>query len=98
MATLRDAKELLEYSTAEALAAIDAEVQDVAAIKLAIRYAAAISRHEGDIEVLNKLGPKLLATLESLGATPAARARMKDHKPADSNEGGLAKLRAVHRA
>jgi hypothetical protein len=50
-------------------------------------------------ELLEKLGPKLLAALESLGASPAARARLKEGKPGGSKKpGGLAALRQAHGA
>lgn len=44
-------------------------------------------------ELLDRLGPKLLAVLESLGATPAARARLKGGKIPDAPENQLGKLR-----
>jgi hypothetical protein len=44
-------------------------------------------------ELLDRLGPKLLAVLESLGATPAARARLKGGKIPDAPESKLDKLR-----
>jgi hypothetical protein len=45
--------------------------EDSAAATLAERYAASI---DADPEQLKDLGPRLLATLEALGATPHARA------------------------
>jgi hypothetical protein len=44
-------------------------------------------------ELLDRLGPKLLAVLESLGATPAGRARLKGGKVPDAPESKLEKLR-----
>lgn len=44
-------------------------------------------------ELFDRLGPKLLAVLESLGATPWARARLKGGKIPDAPESNLAKLR-----
>ena len=44
-------------------------------------------------ELFDRLGPKLLAVLESLGATPAARARLKGGKIPDAPESKLDKLR-----
>ncbi len=47
-------------------------------------------------ELLDKLGPKLLAALESLGATPAARARIKGGRSPDAPQSRLAQLRQAH--
>ncbi len=44
-------------------------------------------------ELFDRLGPKLLAVLESLGATPWARARLKGGKIPDAPESKLDKLR-----
>lgn len=44
-------------------------------------------------ELLDRLAPKLLAVLEALGATPAARARLKGGKIPDAPESNLSKLR-----
>lgn len=44
-------------------------------------------------ELFDRLGPKLLVVLESLGATPWARARLKGGKIPDAPESNLAKLR-----
>lgn len=50
-------------------------------------------------ELLDKLGPKLLAVLEALGATPAARAAIaRKGKPADGQPNRLAQLRAAREA
>lgn len=55
--------------------------QDAAVIQLARRYAAAIDENPS-ATVLEKIGPKLLAALIELGATPAAR-KTKQTGPAD---------------
>jgi hypothetical protein len=47
---------------------------DQGAVRLAEHYAQAIDAAEDKAEALEKLGPRLLAALESLGATPRARA------------------------
>jgi hypothetical protein len=44
-------------------------------------------------ELLDRLGPKLLAVLESLSATPAARARLKGGKIPDAPRSQLERLR-----
>ncbi len=92
---LRDAGELLGPAVTETIAALRLEDADTAAVKLAQRYAKAID--DGD-DALEKLGPKLLAVLESLGATPAARARLKEGRAPDATEDPLRKLRAARRA
>lgn len=93
---LRDASELLGPAVAGTLAALTLKPEDAAAAKLAQRYAAAIDTAGAPAEILDKLGPKLLAALESLGATPAARARLKEGRPASARPGGLAALRQAH--
>ncbi len=98
---LRDAGELLAPAVAGSVAALTLTPADSAAVKLAQRYAAAIDSADETAETLEKLGPKLLAALESLGATPAARARLREGrasgKPGDK-PGGLQALREAHRA
>lgn len=73
---LRDAAELLAPAVEETIAALRLEEQDVAAVKLARRYAAAIDDAVDPVGALRYLGPQLLSVLESLGATPAARVRL----------------------
>ena len=78
---LRDASELLYpsvYATVMSLD-IDREGKDGAAAKLALRYARLIddASDAKQANVLRWLGPELLKVLESLGATPAARAALK---------------------
>ena len=96
---LRDAGDLLVPAVAAIIDVIPLAAADMAAAKLAERYAAAIDAADVPAEALERLGPKLLAALESLGATPAARARLKEGKPAGGNKpGGLAALRQAHSA
>ncbi len=87
---LRDADELMATAVAATLDALDLTEADTAAVRLARRYAAAIDDDEAALDVY---GPKLLAVLEALGATPAARARLKGGKPADAKPSRLAQLR-----
>lgn len=49
-------------------------------------------------ELLEKLGPKLLAVLESLGATPVARSRLKGGGAADGGPSRLEAMRAARGA
>src|SRR5258707_6084763 len=96
---LRDAGELLAPAVAGTVAALTLTAADAAAVKLAQRYAAAIDDADNRAEVLEKLGPKLLAALEALGATPAARARLKEGKATGGGKpSGLQALREAHRA
>lgn len=61
-------------AVADAVGALDLADEDVAVVRLAREYAAAIDAAQGDVAVLSDLGPKLLAVLKSLGATPKDRA------------------------
>jgi len=104
MTALRDASELLYpavYATIASLD-IDREGKDAAMAKLALRIARVIDQTpDGDkhVSALWHLGDGLRATLESLGASPAARAAMKTTRPGnDAKPSGLAKLRAAREA
>jgi hypothetical protein len=91
---LRPVDGLLLPAVNEALKALDLADEDIAAARLARRYAATIDGSGDAAFVLERLGPKLLAALESLGATPKARAAM-------GLKGGLApvgKLQALRSA
>lgn len=122
---LRPADDLIVPAVAEALSKVaDLTPADVAARRLAARYAAAIdgaadlaaladqaaerldsddvtgrqmlARLARQVEaqaVLDSLGPKLLAVLEALGATPRARAARKGGAGGGSNVPG--KLAAI---
>src|SRR5258708_30574804 len=96
---LRDGGEVLGLAATATVDALILAAADAAAVKLAQRYAAAIDDADNRAEALERLGPKLLAALESLGATPAARAKLKEGRPAGSGKpGGLQALREAHRA
>lgn len=77
---LQEASRLLEPAAAEAIGQLDLKPCDVAAARLAVSYARAIDELAAAPEALDKLGPKLLAVLESLGATPVARRKVMDGK------------------
>ena len=94
---LRNASELLAPAVTETIAALKLAGEDAAAVRLAQRYAAAIDAAEDHAAALDRLGPKLLAVLESLGATPDARTRLKKGRPSAGKPSGLAALQA-HRA
>ena len=98
MAALRDASELLWPAVSETLTQLDLGSEDAAARKLAQRYAQVIDEHRDPAWAMRWIGPLLLDALEQLGATPAARARLKGGKTADAPVSQLAKLRAARRS
>jgi hypothetical protein len=60
----------LSQAVRKALRAEQSAPQDVAARRLALTYA---EEMDADFDKIEKLGPKLLAVLESLGLTPKGR-------------------------
>jgi hypothetical protein len=102
-AYLRNTDRLMFPAVVEAVAVLDLDPngKDAAAVKLAKLYAIAIDEASDakQANVLRWLGPELQKVLESLGATPAARAAMKKPaKPADAKPNGLTRLRAAREA
>lgn len=99
MTALRDASELLWPAVQETLASLDLQPEDAAAAKLARRYARVIDQTPDTKQpsIMRWLGPELQRILESLGATPAARAALtKGRKPEpETKPGGLAAIRAA---
>jgi hypothetical protein len=110
--TVRDASELLWPAVAETLTQLDLGPEDAAVKKLAERYAQVIDqsgrhcpgcdhgecRRESYSWSARWIFPLLLDVLEQLGATPAARARLKGGKTADAPVSQLAKLRQARRS
>jgi hypothetical protein len=94
---LRSADDLLAPAVEKTLAALTLSDQDTAAVRLVREYAAAIDADKGEHDALDTYGPKLLAALSALGATPAARARLKAGG-APSGPNRLEALRAARRA
>jgi hypothetical protein len=97
MAKLRDADGLLLTAVATTIAELNLDDIDTAAVELAKHYAAAIdaghcSECDADRD-LDLLGPKLLAVLESLGATPAARSKLVKGGPPSRAANRLAAIR-----
>ena len=90
---LRDAETLMCSAVEVTLDSLDLGPGDAAAIMLARRYAALID--DGDLAVTDRVGPKLFAVLESLGATPAARAKMTGGAKPDGRS-RLTALREAH--
>jgi hypothetical protein len=99
---LRDAGELLRSRVDTTIEALQLDEKDAAAVKLARQYADLIdAAHDGDradrAYALRWIGPLLLDTLTELGATPAARARVRKQPPADAPPTRLTQLRAARR-
>jgi hypothetical protein len=76
----------------QAFAMIDPE--DISAYS----YLAKLEKKVEAQAVLAEIGPKLLAVLESLGATPAARSKIQKGGVKDAPPSGLAKLREARSA
>lgn len=87
----------MSAALAEALSHIDhLEDADAAVVRLAERYAVAIDWSDDPTEALATFGPKLRLVLESLGASPRARAALKaGEKGTNAGSGRLAALRAA---
>lgn len=82
---------------AETILALGLNPEDAAAAQLARRYAAAIDSAVDPAGTLNELGPKLLAVLEALGATPRARAAVAKGA-ASTGSGKLSALRLARQS
>jgi hypothetical protein len=95
---LHSADRTLAAAAAETITALALAPEDAAAVRLTQRYAAEIDDAADPAAALERLGPKLLAALEALGATPQARSRIKGGRAADAVPGKLQALRAAHRA
>ena len=95
---LQDAGKTLVAAVAETLNALDLTDEDTAAKALAVHYAEVIDDSRDQAWAMRWIAPGLLDVLEQLGATPAARSRLKGGKPADAPVSQLAKLRAAKRA
>lgn len=81
---LRPAEDTMAGAVAGALDSLTLQGEDEAAARLARHYAETIDAAEEFDQrqlALAKLGPALLSVLESLGATPAARARVAKGVP-----------------
>lgn len=96
MGFLRDADELIGPSVEQTIDALDLQAADSAAVQLARRYAALIDAQQDPklrAWAMRWIAPQLLACLESLGATPAARARLKGGRTPDAAPNQLDKFR-----
>lgn len=99
---LRDADELILPAVKQTIAALPGKTDEYAAvIKLCERYAAEIDAAEGAKArawAIRWIGPLLLDALESLGATPIARPKIKEGRASGATGSRLATLRAAHTA
>ena len=111
---LRDTAELVLPAVRETIAKLELDSEDAAAVKLAERLAALIDEAEGhcrgcddsdckrgrtDAWLLRWIAPELLAVLDSLGATPLARSRIKGGKAEGPQRmSKLVGLRSAHSA
>jgi hypothetical protein len=91
---LRDAATLLAPSVAETIAALGLGKQDAAAAQLAQQLARQVDQAADQSWALRWLSPHLLDVLVQLGATPAARSRLKG-QPASRGPSRLDELRAA---
>lgn len=103
----------MQSAVAETLAALELGDDDAAARKLALAYAQTIDLSDGHCRgcddddcrrgetsgwAMRWIGPLLLDCLESLGATPLGRSKLKTKgAPGDGRPNQLAQLRAARR-
>lgn len=98
MAATRDRSVPLYPAVAETIALLDLEPEDAALVDLARHYAVAIDEAVTAAEAryaTRWLGPELHKVLESLGASPAARARLKGARPPVELDNPVRQLRTV---
>jgi hypothetical protein len=97
---LRSADGLVSPAVAEAIQALPLAPEDAGAMQVARNLAQAIDDAipEERVDVLARLAPKLLDALESLGATPRARAAIKKGAGGERKSGALSTLRAARPA
>jgi hypothetical protein len=93
---LRDADKLLAPAVERTLGELQLGTVDDAVATLAQRYATAIDQDE-EGETLAEVGPKLLAALQQLMATPAARSKSKTGGGANASPNQLEALRQARR-
>lgn len=95
---LQSADKLLAPAVATTVDALPLTDADTALAKLAERYAAMIDSSEDPAEALEAFGPKLLATLQALQATPAARSKITVRGGGNAGPNRLQALREARRA
>ncbi len=92
---LRSVDTLLTTAVHTSVDALHTGPEDVAVVRLALLYAAAIDSNDEQAAyaALNDMGPKLLSALDALGATPKSRGARKP--PASRAQSRLEALRAA---
>ena len=96
-ASPRDPDDCLLPAVEASIGALELGERDQAAAQLARRLAAVIDEAASPFAALRWLGPELLKCLESLGATPAARAKLpKPEAPRQPSQ--LDRLRSARAA
>jgi hypothetical protein len=75
----------LVESVSASLAALEVDERDAGARELAMSYATLIDAATDPWDVMERLGPKLHVTLESLGLTPRARTAATKGAPSVSS-------------
>lgn len=98
---ISSADELMLVAVKRTVAALDLTDKDVAAVKLAEKYATTLDECWGEKDQnwsMRWIGPLLLDVLESLGATPAARGKTKIGTPANAGNNKLHAMRAARRS
>lgn len=95
---LRDTAGFLSAAVETTISSLSLQPEDTAAVQLARHYANTIDQNPDPGWAMRWIAPLLLDCLEQLGATPAARARIKTGRTSDAPAGQVAKLRAARRA
>jgi len=93
---LQPAENLIAPAVKVTIAVLGPEKADAGLVALAQRYAAAIDEAPDRAKALCDLGPKLQSALESLGASPRARAALRGAPPS-RDQSRLAVLRAARK-
>lgn len=97
---MSSADELMLVSVKRTISALELTEKDQAVAKLAEKYATTLDECWGTKDQnwsMRWIGPLLLDCLESLGATPAARGKVKNGTPVHDSSNRLSALRAARR-
>jgi hypothetical protein len=88
---------LMQHAVETTIDALDLTPKDACAVRLALEYAITIDGCRDPAWAMRWLGPLLLDCLESLGATPLARSRLKGGPASDGKPNQLELLRKARR-